>query len=497
MTINKILILVVSLALLAAACGESFDAATNAAESTTSDEGASMDVAADAVEASADAMAAEADAMAEEFATAESEPASDASASLGSGGGSQALDTQALGREIIFTATVSVGVDDVEAAGREATAIIADLGGFVFGQNTQGGAQPRSEIVFKVRPDDFAEALERLGGIGELRNQQITTDDVTERVVDLTSRIEVAELGVQRLRDAMEGATDLEDFARLEQLLLSRESDLEVMRGTLRTLRDRIDLATITLVLEQDALRNSIGLDITVFEGHESGALCPGRFPGDNRFEPGDEVTICFETVNLGDQALSDIVITETVLEIEGREDLIVVAGDPNDVQPGQSVLWAFETTVERDLQLRAGVTAQPTVGDDDSTSPIVRAQASPQIPVDEDAADPGFGDGFGAAVSVLRGMWTLATVVVGFIVPLLVLLPLVWLAVRGVRALRARRRERVERRRSEQASHAQAVAGTTATSEMVDAMPPPPPPTPTPEATVEEAPHEAADDEE
>ena len=330
--------------------------------------------------------------------------------------------------------------------------------------------------MFKVRPDDFAEALERLGGIGELRNQQITTDDVTERVVDLNSRIEVAELGVERLRAAMESATDLEDFARLEELLLSRESDLEVMRGTLRTLRDRIDLATITLILEQDALRNSIGLDITVFEGHEAGALCPGRYPGETWFEPGDEITVCFETINLGDQTLTDIDITETVLEIEGSDALTVVAGDPNELQPGQSVLWAFETTVQRDLQLRASVTAQPTV-DDEGAGPAVRSQSTPQIRVDEDAADPGFGDGFDAAVSVLRGLWIFATVAVGFLLPLLILLPFVWLAIRGVRALWARRAERRMRRRS-----ASQPATPSATADVVAENSPPPPPAPTQE---------------
>ena len=352
-----------------------------------------------------------------------------------------------LGREIIFTATVSIGVDDVAASGVEATRIIEDLDGFVFGQQSQGGAQPTTELVFKVRPSDFATALDRLGGIGELRNQSVTTDDVTERVVDLESRIQTTELGVERLRAAMEGTTNLEDFARLEEQLLNRESDLEVLKGTLRTLRDQIDLATITLILQQDRVDNRIEVGFTIYEGHDGGVACPGN--GANAFEPGDDITLCIEAINLGDQPLTNLNVTDTVLEIESINDLTVVFGDPDDVQPGQSVMLAFEHEADRNVNLRLNVTATPTDGTStDAAGPAVRTQTSPTIRVDEDAVDPGFGDGFGAAVSVLAGLWTIVKVLAGFIIPLLVLLPILWLIWSGIKRARQSRRAKVEERR-------------------------------------------------
>ncbi len=235
-----------------------------------------------------------------------------------------AQNVEQLGRDIIRTATVHVGVDDVAVAGQEAIDIIDGVGGFVSGQNTSGGAEARSEIVFKVRPNRFDEALRRLSGIGELRNQTVSSDDVTERVVDLDSRISVQELGVARLRDAMESATDLEDFARLEALLIARESDLEVMKGQLRTLRDRVDLATITLTLSQDRVDNSVRLDFTAYEGIDAGVGCPGVAVGELRVEEGTAVTLCFEVTNTGDQNLTDIAITETALDLE-NDDLIEV----------------------------------------------------------------------------------------------------------------------------------------------------------------------------
>ncbi len=355
------------------------------------------------------------------------------------------------GREIIYTASVSVGVDDVEDAGAQAAQIIEDVGGFISSQNTTGGAEPRSQITFKVDPENFSVALERLAGIGELRNQTVSTDDVTERVVDLSSRIEVTQLGVNRLREAMENATDLEDFARLEQLLLARESDLEVMRGTLRTLRDRIDLATITLVLEQDRVTNLLALGVTVYEGHDKGIGCPGGRVDSRVFEPGDAVTLCFDVRNDGDQTLTGVTITETVLGIESNDDLIPVFGDASALRPGQTLLQAYELTVERDRSLRAGVTGLPTDGvTDDVVGPAVRSATTPVIRVNEDAVDPGFGDGFGAGAALLSAIWVAVKVVSGFIIPLLVLLPIFALGYWGIRRLFAARRARKQAKRME-----------------------------------------------
>ena len=458
-SIGRLLTVLVAIALALAACGGSESFSLNGDDSVTDAAGDAADFAVEEVE---EAMSDESEAAgATDLRSSESPAATIAATQPDSDGddaeasnddnqtasSGQTAPTQTAaqrGREIIFTASVAVGVDDVEAAGAQAAQVIEDVGGFISAQNTSGGAEPRSEITFKVDPANFAEALERLAGIGELRNQTVSSDDVTERVVDLQSRIDVTQLGVDRLREAMEAATDLDDFAELEALLLSREADLEVMRGTLRTLRDRIDLATITLVLEQDRVLNQVALFVSVYEGHDEGVGCPGTQIFDQTFEPGDDVTLCFDARNDGDQTLTNVTITETVLGIEGNEQLISVFGDPDDLRPGQNAIQAFELTVDRDRSLRVGVTAVPTDGvTTDAAGPAVRTSGTPVLQVNEDAIDPGFGDGFSAATALLATLWTVTKVLAGFIIPLLVLLPFVllffwaWRRLRTARAVR------------------------------------------------------------
>lgn len=361
-----------------------------------------------------------------------------ATGGLGAGGGAPALPNPAdLGRQLIFTADVEVEVDDVAAATDTATAAVAQVGGFLFGQSTTGGADASSQLTFKVKPEVFDQALDALGAVGKLRNQTVSTDDVTERVVDLDSRIQVAQAGVDRLRTALAETTNLKDYADIEALLLQRESDLEVMKGQQRTLADQVALATINLTLTQDRLANNISVAVSAYEGHDQGVGCPGQ--GDTRIAAGDAATVCFDITNEGDQTLTEITVTDTVLGIDAKTELIEVFGSLDSLAPGQSALVAYETEPERDLRLRTRVTAVPTNGvDPEATGAPVDAQATFDLLTFEPDRDPGFGDGWSAGGTVLSALWTAVTVTLGFLLPMLVILaPLgvaVWWALRRQR---------------------------------------------------------------
>src|SRR5512137_1427514 len=113
------------------------------------------------------------------------------------------------GRDIVYTASLEIEVADVIAAGRQALTEMSGLGGVLFGQETSSGPEPRSVLTIKVLPANFAAALERLAGLGTLVSQNVYADDVTERVVDLQSRITTAAASVERLRTFLEGATTM------------------------------------------------------------------------------------------------------------------------------------------------------------------------------------------------------------------------------------------------------------------------------------------------
>ncbi len=182
------------------------------------------------------------------------------------------------GRDVILTAQVAVRADDVRSAASEATQRVTAAGGFLFGETTTyDGADPRAVLTFKIPPDAFGVVVAELGQVGEIVSQDTSAEDVTDRIVDLRSRIDTAEVSVDRLRGFLAEAAGVEQVAALERELLDRETQLEQLRGQLRSLGDRVALSTVTVTITPtpedpgELLAAGAGDDVTFADGLRAG----------------------------------------------------------------------------------------------------------------------------------------------------------------------------------------------------------------------------------
>ncbi len=154
-----------------------------------------------------------------------------------------------VGRKVVSTATLKVSTDDLAAGKGRAAEAVRELGGFVYGEQSELSGTARVTVTYKVPPEHFDEALTRLAGLGTLQSQEIKTDDVTTKVVDLDARIAAAEASLDRLRGLYAKAGTVTELAALENEVARREADLESLRGQARTLDRQVELATVQLTL--------------------------------------------------------------------------------------------------------------------------------------------------------------------------------------------------------------------------------------------------------
>jgi Domain of unknown function (DUF4349) len=152
-------------------------------------------------------------------------------------------------RSVIRTAELRVEVEDVPGASERALAVVEAAGGFLSGQRSDLSGDARAVLTFKVPPDAFLDVLGDLAGLGELVERRVGSDDVTEQVVDLEGRLAATTASVDRLRALLADAADVPQVVAVEGELARREGELESLTGQLRTLRDSVDLATVTLTL--------------------------------------------------------------------------------------------------------------------------------------------------------------------------------------------------------------------------------------------------------
>ena len=356
---------------------------------------------------------------------------------LGSGGqvgdDGAALQPIDIGRDIIFTATIAVEVESVGEASAEALAEVQKFGGLLFGQQTTTEGINRTVLTFRVRPEDFQQAVAALGDIGTLRDQSISSDDVTERVVNIESQITTAEASVARLRGFLEGATALEQVANFENQLLDRETNLELLRGQLRTVRAQVDLATITLTITERVPGPSLALSVTAYEAHDEGISCQGE--ADLSVDEGDDVTICLVITNDGDSHLQDFRIADEGFGIDAN-DVEVTDGDLEAIlEPGGQIKGYFEVAAGSiSTGLETAVSAQVVnAGGADVGLERTGRLGTGSLTVQPDDSAPGFTDSLDKGVDVLQGIIGVIVILAGFFLPFVWVPVLLWAAWRFI----------------------------------------------------------------
>jgi hypothetical protein len=160
----------------------------------------------------------------------------------------------AANRKLIRNATAELEVPSFDEAIQKITAFASEEKGYVATTSSekQENGKLRGEIVVKVLPDNLDRFLGKLRGIGELKNQALTTEDVTKAYFDTESRLKNARLMEQRLMDILKTkSNDVADLLKVEKELGRVREEIEKMQGELKFMDSQVSFATVTIQLAE------------------------------------------------------------------------------------------------------------------------------------------------------------------------------------------------------------------------------------------------------
>ena len=94
-------------------------------------------------------------------------------------------------RKLIRNATVQLEIVSFDGAVQKITAFASEEHGYVATTSSEKQANDklRGEVVVKVLPENLDRFLQKIRGLGELKNQTLGTEDVTKAYFDTDARL--------------------------------------------------------------------------------------------------------------------------------------------------------------------------------------------------------------------------------------------------------------------------------------------------------------------
>ena len=161
-------------------------------------------------------------------------------------------------RKIIRNGTIEFEVDRFDDAVMRITKLVDEQGGFV--ATTDSDKLPnghvKGTITLRVPPEHLDTLVLTLRGLGDLKSQKITAEDVTKHYTDLDSELRAARAMEERLLEIIKTANgQIKDLLAAEKELGVWREKIEAIEGEKRYLDSQINLSTLVVSLYEKDIR--------------------------------------------------------------------------------------------------------------------------------------------------------------------------------------------------------------------------------------------------
>lgn len=150
--------------------------------------------------------------------------------------------------KVVKSATLALDVKEggFETAHDKALRAVEDAGGFV--QSSESNTT-RLNLTIRVPADSFESTLTRLRELGEVKDESVSGQDVTEEYVDLDARLRHWRAQEAVFLELLSRAGTIAETVEVRRELSVIQQTIEQLEGRIRFLDDRTGFSTVSLVI--------------------------------------------------------------------------------------------------------------------------------------------------------------------------------------------------------------------------------------------------------
>ncbi|MBU7023796.1 MAG: DUF4349 domain-containing protein [Theionarchaea archaeon] len=154
--------------------------------------------------------------------------------------------------KLVKTGTLYLEVESYPDALKAVEETAAKYGGYVSDSAVQQyDDREVGHVTVRVPEDNFEKAVKDIENVGDLKQENLTLEDVTEQYIDLNARLDNLTHQEQRYLEILDMATTVEDVLKVETQLERIRGDIESLQGTLNYLEKKIQYSVIYVQLAE------------------------------------------------------------------------------------------------------------------------------------------------------------------------------------------------------------------------------------------------------
>ncbi|MFO7952244.1 MAG: DUF4349 domain-containing protein [Bacillota bacterium] len=159
-------------------------------------------------------------------------------------------------RHIIRRGSINLAVEDSRAKAEEIRDIVREIDGLIDSSSIYEirEGQYGARMTIRVPEESFEEVMGKLETLGKATDVRTELEDVTDRYIDLQSRLKNLEAQESRLTEILDMAETVEEVLEVEKELQRVRGEIESMSARLDQLKDQITYSTIDISLREEAV---------------------------------------------------------------------------------------------------------------------------------------------------------------------------------------------------------------------------------------------------
>lgn len=150
-------------------------------------------------------------------------------------------------------AVIEVGAGEFEKKFEDAKRVADKFSGHVTNSsaNRAKGELISGIVTIRVPSKNFDNAVSAVKALGTVNSIAVRADDVSEEYVDLQSRLKNLQAQEAQLIIIMAKAQTVAETLAVEQQLTSVQGEIEVIKGRMQFLDNRVDFSTINITIQE------------------------------------------------------------------------------------------------------------------------------------------------------------------------------------------------------------------------------------------------------